>query len=84
MTSTMATAFMICAIALVVLFLAFSMIALTRLHTMEENLEKIALLLTVLANLQGASNDDIARAASSEESPAVTTKLDKKAGKSGK
>ena len=51
-----------------------------RLSSVDQHLEKAVLLLTVLANKQGATEDDIRRALSPEESVASPAKA-AKAGK---
>lgn len=67
MSTTISTALLLCAIALVLIGVTVPVIILIRLHAIEENLEKTAILLTVLANLQGATDADVARAADLEE-----------------
>ena len=67
MSTTISTALLLCAIALVIIGVTVPVIILIRLHAIEENLEKAAILLTVLANLQGATDADVARAAGLEE-----------------
>ncbi|MGM9998173.1 MAG: hypothetical protein ACI38Q_02075 [Candidatus Bruticola sp.] len=67
MMTTVCTALLLCAVALVIIGLIFPIVIIARLHAIEENLEKTAILLTVLANLQGATDADVARAAGLEE-----------------
>ncbi len=67
MSTTISTALLLCAIALVIIGVTVPVIILVRLHAIEENLEKAAILLTVLANLQGATDADVSRAAGLEE-----------------
>ncbi|MGM9992310.1 MAG: hypothetical protein ACI376_05630 [Candidatus Bruticola sp.] len=67
MTTTVSTALLLCAIALVIIGVTVPIVIIVHLHAIEENLEKTAILLTVLANLQGATDADVARAAGLEE-----------------
>lgn len=81
MSSTIAICCMICLIAFAVSHIIFTIIALSKMTNIEENLQKTAILLTVIANKQGATNEDIANACSSEETavqPAENTAKGKK------
>lgn len=81
MSTTISTALLLCAIALVIIGVTVPVIILIRLHAIEENLEKAAILLTVLANLQGATEADVARAAGLEEEVISLPKPSQKSGR---
>lgn len=66
MTSGIAVCCMICLIAFVVITLVFAIIVMQRLNSIEDNTQKTAILLTVIANKQGATQEDILNACSSE------------------
>ncbi|MBQ7502187.1 hypothetical protein IJT93_05655 [bacterium] len=66
MTSGIAVCCMICLIAFVVISLVFAIIVMQRLNSIEDNTQKTAILLTVIANKQGATQEDILNACSSE------------------
>lgn len=66
MTSGIAVCCMICLIAFVVISLVFAVMVMQRLNSIEDNTQKTAILLTVIANKQGATQEDILNACSSE------------------
>lgn len=66
MTSGIAVCCMICLIAFVVISLVFAVMVMQRLNSIEDNTQKTAILLTVMANKQGATQEDILNACSSE------------------
>ncbi|MBQ7529964.1 hypothetical protein IJT10_08730 [bacterium] len=67
MSSTLAIYCVVCLIVLTVSAVIFAVSLLLRAHSIDEQLQKIALLMTVMVNLQGATEEDISKAISSEE-----------------
>lgn len=65
------------AVFLLVLAIVISITVVGRLSAIEHHCEKTALLLTVLANLQGATQDDINKAVSTATSIPVATEANK-------
>lgn len=72
MTSGIAVCCMICLTAFVVISLAFAILVMPRLNSIEDNTQKAAILLTVIANKQGATQEDILNACSSENQVQTT------------
>ena len=70
MSATMNILFLICAIALVLIGIVYPVFALQHFHSIDEVIQKVAILLTVLANKQGATDEDIALATGISEQPA--------------
>lgn len=69
MSSTLAIYCVVCLIVLTVAAVVFAISMLLRAHSIDEQLQKIALLMTVMVNLQGATEDDLSKAISVEEEP---------------
>ncbi len=70
MSATMNILFLICAIALVLIGIVYPVFALQHFRSIDEGIQKVAILLTVLANKQGATDEDIALATGTSEQPA--------------